>query len=241
VHFPHNPLKCWVKAKLASERKELPVTDEYMTEQEQIEQLKKWLKEYGSTVILGIVISVAGLLGWHYWEGYHTKTLFHASNVYDELIASRAQNQVSETTVQANKLWTHYPKTPYAKMAAFILARDAIASKNYPEAIKQLNWVLDHAKTPGIREIARIRIARILITQKKANDALDILKNVESDSFVGLVDEIRGDAYSMLNDKTKAKQAYQLALQELPKEEVSQTPLLQIKLDNLITASDSPQ
>jgi predicted negative regulator of RcsB-dependent stress response len=144
------------------------VTDEYMTEQEQIEQLKNWLKEYGSTIILGIGISVVGMLGWHYWDSYHTKTLFHASNVYDELLASRAQNQVSETSAQAHKLWTHYPKTPYAKMAAFMLARDAVANKNYPEAIKQLTWVREHANTPAVREIARIRIARILITQKQA-------------------------------------------------------------------------
>jgi predicted negative regulator of RcsB-dependent stress response len=217
------------------------LTDEYMTEQEQIEQLKNWLKEYGSTIILGIVLSLAGMFTWRYWDTYHTRTLYHASNVYDELLASRAQNQVSETSVQANKLWTHYPKTPYAKMAAFMLARDAVANKNYPEAIKQLTWVREHAKTPAVREIARIRIARILITEKKADEALDVLDKIESDSFVGLVDEIRGDAYMLLNDKTKAKQAYQLALQELPKEEVSQTPLLQIKLDNLMTAGDLPQ
>lgn len=212
---------------------------EYMTEEEQIEQLKSWLKQYGLTVIAGILMALAILGIWRYWENYHTKLLFHASNIYDEMLVLRSQNEANETVTQAQKLISHYPKTPYAQMAAFMLARDAVVNHQYPEAIKQLTWVIDHSSVPSIREIAKIRIARIYLAEKQPDDAFDILKKIDSKSFTGLVDEIKGDAYLLQNNTAKAKESYQLALQALPKDEVTQTPLLQIKLDNLASASDS--
>jgi predicted negative regulator of RcsB-dependent stress response len=215
------------------------LTDEFMTEQEQIEQLKNWLKQYGSTIIAGIMISLVVMSVWHVWDRYHTKKLYHASNIYDELLALRAQNQAPQATVQANKLMDHYPRTPYAQMAALMLARDAVISKNYDEALKELTWVQEHSHVPAFREIAKLRAARILLAQKKPQEALDILKKIDSKSYAGLVDEIRGDAYLQLNDKAKAKDSYGLAMQELPKKDGSPSPLLQMKLDNLSTASDS--
>jgi predicted negative regulator of RcsB-dependent stress response len=221
--------------------KEMLVSEEYLTEQEQIEQLKRWLKQYSSTILAGILLAVVIMSSWHFWDTYHTKVLSHASNVYDEMLALRAQNESAPAAVQAKKLIQHYKKTPYAQMASLMLARDAVANKNYDEAIKHLTWVIDHSKTAPFRQIAKIRLARVYIAQKKTTDALDILKSVDSESFAGLVDEVRGDAYMQQNDKAQARIAYQNALQELPKEDVSQTPLLQIKLDNLATVSDSIQ
>lgn len=215
------------------------MSTEYMTEQEQIEQLKAWLKQYGLTIIAGIVMAVVILSVWHYWQDYRTNQLVHASNVYDEMLVARSQNEPDETAVQAQKLFTHYENTPYAKMAAMMLARDAVVHDNYPEAIKQLTWVVDHSSVPSMREIARTRIARIYIAQKKPDEAFAILNKVDSKSFTGLVEEIKGDAYLLQNNPQKAKESYQRALQTLPKEEVTQTPLLQIKLDNLASASDA--
>jgi predicted negative regulator of RcsB-dependent stress response len=211
---------------------------DYMTEEEQVEQLKNWVKQYGPTILAGVILAFILLSGWRYWENYENKVLTNASSVYDEMLTLRAQSNANGTLVQAKKLMSHYPKTPYAQMAAFMLARDAITNKNYPEANKQLNWVIDHSKSASLREIAKTRLARIFISQNKAQDALDVLNNVDDAHFNGLIDELKGDAYLLLNNNAKAKDSYQLALQELPKEEMSQRPLLQMKLDNLATTSD---
>ena len=114
---------------------------EYLTEQEQIQQLKGWVKQYGMTILLGILIALAITSGWRYWQSYHIKILQHASAVYDEMIVMRAQNNTNGTMTQARKLLRNYTKTPYADMAAFILAREAVITKQYAEAIQQLNWV----------------------------------------------------------------------------------------------------
>jgi predicted negative regulator of RcsB-dependent stress response len=145
-----------------------------MTEEEQVEQLKNWIKQYGMAIVAGIAMALIIVSCWHYWQGYQTRILTRAS--------------------QTNA---------------------------------------------SMRAIAKTRMARIYIAQNKADAALALLKNVEDKHFNGLIDEIKGDAYLMQNDTTKAKASYQLALKELPAEEVTQRPLLQMKLDNLATASDA--
>lgn len=205
---------------------------EYLTEQEQIQQLKTWLKQYGPTVVLGIVLALIMTTSWRYWQNYHNKVLTHASNIYDEMLTLRAQNNVSGALAQAQKLLSHYRKTPYADMASLLLARDAVLKKNYPEAIQQLNWVINHSKNSSVREIARIRMARILLAEQKPDEALDLLKRSDDKNYIGLVDEVRGDAYLMQHDSATARRAYQLALQELPNAEVTR-PILEMKYANL--------
>lgn len=207
---------------------------EYLTEQEQIQQLKNWIKQYGMTILLGILIALAITTGWRYWQSYHTKILQHASAVYDEMIAMRAQNNTNGTIIQAKKLLRNYTKTPYADMAALILAREAVVANDYAEALKQLHWVVEHSKNPAMRDIARIRAARILIAEKKSDQALSLLTEVQDKSFKGLADEVRGDALLAKKDIHAARKSYELALQGLPNAEISR-PILEMKFNNLAT------
>ena len=61
---------------------------------------------------------------------------------------------------------------------------------------------------------------------------LKTLKTVDDNSFNGLTDEVKGDAYLAMKNTDKAREAYQQALKELPNAE-SIRPLLQMKFDNL--------
>jgi predicted negative regulator of RcsB-dependent stress response len=227
---------CW-QAK-TMKLKEFILT-EYMTEQEQIEQLKAWVKQYGLTVIAGVAIALVLVSGWHYWQRYQDNILFHASGIYDEMLDARSQTgkpALENTAIQAQRLLSHYPKTPYAQLAALMLARDAVAKQDFAEATKQLTWVIDHSHNTSLKQIARIRMARIAITQKQPQAAIDMLNIINDKSFAGLIDEVKGDAYIAMQDTAKAKDAYLLALQELPKDEVTERPLLQMKIDNIATS-----
>ena len=205
---------------------------EYLTEQEQIQQLKSWIKQYGLTVLAGIVIAVVITSGFRYWQNYRNKILFHASAIYDEMLTARAQNNTQGAITHAKKLLNHYSSTPYSKMAALMIAEDATLNKNYSDALTQLDWTIDHSKDNALREIARTRKARIFIAENKPDDALTTLEKLDDTHFIGLVDEIRGDAYLAKNDNTSARQSYQLALEELPDADVAR-PILQMKYDNL--------
>jgi predicted negative regulator of RcsB-dependent stress response len=211
---------------------------EYMTDEEQIQLLKNWIKQYSGVILAGVLIAVIAMTGWRYWQQRQANILNHASAVYDEMLTDRAQNDVANTKIQADKLFAHYASTTYGQMAAFMLARSAVLNKNTNAAIKQLNWALDHSNTPAFRQLARIRLARLLIADKKPKEAINTLDTIDDDSFDGLTNEVKGDAYFALHDIAKARAAYGKALKKLPRAE-SIRPLLQMKYDNLATLNQT--
>lgn len=207
---------------------------EYLTEQEQIELLKNWIKQYALVILAGVVIAIIAITGWRYWQDRQIKMLKHASILYDEMLTVRSQNNTAATIARAERLVSHYPKTIYGQMAALMLARTDVLQKDNVEAEKHLRWVLDQSHAPALRQIARLRLARLQIAEQKTDLALITLQKVDDSSFSGLIDEVRGDAYYFTKDFNKAREAYKLALSELPNvEEVR--PLLQMKYDNLAT------
>jgi predicted negative regulator of RcsB-dependent stress response len=206
---------------------------DYLTEQEQIELFKNWFKQYSLVIVAGILIAILTVSGWRFWQQRQLKTLLHASSLYDEMLNLQNQN-ASGALLQDQKILTHYPKTVYAQLAALMLARNAILKKDFPEAEKELNWVLDHSHIASIQQIARIRLARLLIDQHKPEEALQTLAKIDDKNFNSLTDEIKGDAYLAMKDTVKAWQSYKVALEELPNAE-SRRPLLQMKYENLTT------
>jgi len=205
---------------------------EYLTEQEQIELLKSWIKQYSLVILAGMALALASVTGWRYWQQRQNRIIGHASAVYDEMLTVRAQNDASATLIQADKLFKHYPHTIYSQMAALMQARDAANKKDYDKAETRLQWVIDNSRVASFRQIARLRLARVLLAVKKPQQSIDTLRKVDDKSFNGLTEEIRGDAYLAMNDVTNARAAYKQALVDLPNAEVIR-PLLQMKYDNL--------
>ena len=211
---------------------------EYLTEQEQIELLKSWIKQYSLVILSGVVVAGIIITGWRYWQARQIKITSHASAVYDEMLTARAQNDASATNTQADKIMLHYPKSVYGQIAAMMLARDAIVKNDYDTAEKQLTWVIDHGATKSFRQIARIRLGRVLIANQKPEESLNLLNKIDDKTFVGLIDEVKGDAYFAMKKIDLARESYKKALDELPNAEVIR-PLLQMKYDNLITSQQS--
>lgn len=209
---------------------------EYLTEQEQIELLKNWIKQYALVIIAGVIVAVIAISGWRYWQQRQNKILSHASSIYDEVLTKRAQNDPEGTLVQAEKLFSHYANTVYGQMAALMLARDAVVNKNYSEAEKHLNWVIKNSHVSSFKQIARLRLARLYISEQKPEQSISVLEKVEDNSFNGLTNEVRGDAYLAMKNIDKAREAYKQALSDLPNAEGIR-PLLQMKYDNLTTTN----
>lgn len=205
---------------------------DYLTEQEQIDAIKKWLKQYSGVIISGIILALLITTGIRYWQDRQARIASHASAIYDELISLRSQNDQPGTLAQATKLYKHYPQLVYGQMAALMLARNAAATEHYQEARTLLNWTIDKTKIASIKQIAKLRLARLDLAEKKPQAALNDIAKMEDKAFKGLIEEVQGDAYLALNDPKKARQFYQLALTDLPNAQTAR-PLLQMKFDNL--------
>lgn len=205
---------------------------DYLTEQQQIEQLRLWWKKYGWNSILVIALALLVSVGWHFWLQHREVKRERASMHYQTLLTAVVNNDTQEAVKEATLLTNDYAQTPYAALATLILARNDVYQNNYSQAEKRLTWVMKHASTPSLRQVARIRLARVLLQENKAPQVLKILHKINDPAYLPMIDETKGDAYAQLNNVVQAKDAYQEALTILPTYAAAR-PIVQMKLDNL--------
>lgn len=205
--------------------------DAYHTDDE-LEKLKTWWKNYGTSVIVGILLGAVLLGGINYWKHYKYERSARASVLYDGLITSAEQHRSDAVRDAATKLMQDYSATPYAGKAALILAKISYAAADVENARKHLQWAVDHATESATRHAARLRLARILIDQGALDQALALANVTDTNGFVSEYQELRGDILVAKDQKAEARSAYRKALEGLPRGS-SYTRILKMKLDDL--------
>lgn len=179
---------------------------------EAADRVKQFLKKYGntlSTVLLVIIIAIVGL---QYWHKHEAKVNQQASVAYENLLGTVTAKKTIQLQALADQLINDYSGTPYAKLAALIIAKEAVNDKKYSVAITKLQWVVEHAKSASIKAVAQLRLARVMISNKQSAEALAVLQSVKPQEFLAEADTVKGDAYFALNKEPQAKQAYNSAL-----------------------------
>lgn len=206
--------------------------DVNMTEREQLQVLKDWWDQYGKMVLAVFIIALAGNFGWNYYRSNKTHNAEYASLIFTKMISSYAQNNTKEFKTHANYLAQKFPNVPYSNFANFALARQAVDDGQYDVAIQKLDEVINQEHSARFTQIARIRKARVLLAQKKMDEALNAIETVDEQAFMPLINEVRGDIFMAKGEHTKARTEYQAALRAMPTSESNRT-LLQMKFDQL--------
>ena len=202
----------------------------YETEEEQVKAIKDWWKENGRSVIAGVVIGVAGLVGWKGWSAYQEQQSLAASDHYHALSASIVAQNLEVVAQQAANLRDNYSSTPYASLGALLLAKTKAEQGDQAAVVENLLWVIDNSKQETLRVIARLRLARVYIAQNDLDKAQDLLQQDYPQAYRSLLAEIRGDLLVRRGDIAAARTAYDEAIGTAGEEDVS---YLQMKRDNL--------
>ena len=203
-----------------------------LEEQEQIDALKAWWKEYGRTVIVAAVAAILAAGATFGWREYRQSQVQKASAVYGALEqAARAgdQKQVRELAAQ---LMDKYGSSAYGAMAALVAAKANFDAGDLKSASAQLEWASDNARDDETQAVARLRLAGVRLDEKKYEDALKLLEQPHPESFAGLYADMRGDVLVAQNKLPEAKAAYKVALEKLPTEG-NYRVLVQVKLDGI--------
>jgi len=211
----------------------------YATEDEQIEMIKQWWKKYGVTSLITFFLVIIAVFGIKMWQQRHERMLYKASAVYERMINASANNDNDLMQLNAARLIDHYRSTPYAQLAALMLARQAVNKGQLDVAEEKLTWIMKHGRNKELRQLARIRASRVLLAERKPEQGLELLQRVDDDTFTASAQEAMGDIYLALGKPDDARKAYNEAINALPGVEVMQ-PLLQMKLDNLAVPLDGP-
>ena len=203
---------------------------QYETEEQQVKAIKDWWKENGRSVIAGVVIGVAGLVGWKGWDAYQEQQSLAASDHYQAMGASILAQNLEAVIQQAGELKNKYSSTPYASLSALLLAK-AHAEKGEHAAVEEnLQWVIDNGKQETLQEIAKLRLARVYIAQNELDKAQSLVDQEYPQAYRSLLAEIRGDLLARRGDLAAARSAYDEAISSAGEEDVA---YLRMKRDNL--------
>ena len=200
----------------------------HTSDQEQIQMIKDWWKKYGTTILMAIMVFFIVNFSWQFWQNYHRKYVDGASLMYTQMLSMLQMKKIDEAQLLGNSLQKDYRRTPYASLAGLTLAKMAVEQQKSAEALTELQWVVKYAANDNLKQIAKIRAARILFADNKNQEALDLLRKVDDAGYSPAVFELKGDILLALGQKDQAISAYQEALRVSGK---TQSPLLKMKLE----------
>ncbi len=204
-----------------------------LEEQEQIDEIKAWWKQYRWLVLLVVAVAAATFAGIQGWRMYTGKQSFEAGELYTQLqAAAAAAGEQKKVQDIAAALTEKYPRTGYAVFAALAAAKAAFDGGDALAARTNLQWVIDHARDDETRDIARLRLAGVLLDEKKYDDALKVLETKHSDSLSALYADLKGDILAAQGKPGDARGAYQLALDKSDAKSAYRA-LIQLKRDAL--------
>jgi len=183
---------------------------------EQGEIVKKWLRENGSAIVMGLVIAFGGLFGFKQWQVWQENNRQQAASEFEVLDQLLTNSQLDAAMDNFQSLQDEYADSPYTALAALKMAQARVVS-NQPElAIGLLQHVVDNGRPRALAVVARERLARILLDQGRLDEALALLDAAPDHSgFESRFAEVRGDVYLAQGRDSEAVTAYQDALQQL--------------------------
>ena len=183
-----------------------------LEEQEQLDELKTWWKMYGN-LVTGILVAVAAVaVAWQGWNWWQRQQSAQASALFSGLQTAAAQQDAKRARELAGELIDKYSATAYAGMGALLAARMQVDAGDAKNARVQLAWAAEHAKDTALRELARLRLAALLLDEKAYDEALKQLAAEPVAPFAPRFAELRGDVFAAQGKTAEARDAYDAAL-----------------------------
>lgn len=201
-----------------------------LEEQEQIAVIKDWWRKYGNLVTTGLLAVVVGIAGIQAWRYYSAQQSTAAGTLYSQLDTADQLNESKKVQDIAASIAAGHGSTAYAAMAQLRAAKAFATGNDLAGARQRLLWVIENAKEDEMRDVARLRLAGVLLDEKKFDEALKLLESKHAAAFDGMYADLKGDVLAVQGKRAEARTAYQAALEKFdPRSSYRQ--LVQVKLD----------
>jgi predicted negative regulator of RcsB-dependent stress response len=204
-----------------------------LEEQEQLAQLKGWWRDNGTrlvAILAAAAIAAAGWLGWRNWQAGQAQ---QASALYETMIKAMQGGDAKALGDAGGTLVESFPRTLYASMGALAAARFHFERGDLKNARAQLQWVMERSPSDELRDLARLRLAGVLLDDKAYDEALALLEGKHAEPMAAQYAALKGDILVAKQQPAEAKAAYKLALEKATPREVSLRGSVQLRLDAL--------
>ena len=182
-----------------------------LEEQEQLDQLKAFWKDYGNLITWALIAVLGAYAAWNGWSYWQREQATKASAIFEELDKSIQADDVAKTTGIFADMKERFPRTTLTQQAGLLTAKLQVENGQADAAATTLEWVSQNASEVEYQTIARLRLAGVLLDQKKYNEALKQLDAATAKDFVALVADRRGDVLAAQGKTDAARAAYAAA------------------------------
>lgn len=204
-----------------------------LEEQEQLAELKAWWKQNGTLLVTGLLVAALAVVGWQGWNYWQVKRSSEASDLY-ETLAKAAQAGDAKAVRDANgALLERFGGTRYASLGALLAAKYYFDRGDLKAARAQLESVIERGDSTELKDLARLRLANVLLDEKAFDDALKVLDAAHDASFDAQFAVTRGDVLLAKNQPAEARSAYKLALEKSDPKSVAFREAVNMRLDAL--------
>lgn len=204
-----------------------------LQEQEQLDELKAWWAAYGKLVVAVILLAAIGFAGWRGYQGWRDKQALDASALYEQVQKAVEVKDATKVKELVGMLVDRHPHTLYASMSALLAAKHYADAGDAKSAETQLQWVIDKTDSEETRALAKLRLAGLLLDQKRFDDGLKLLSATVPGPFEALYADRRGDIYVAQQKADEARKEYKAALGKLSPRAGAFRNVVQVKLDAL--------
>ena len=204
-----------------------------LEEQEQLATFKGWWNDNGTKLLAAIALAAAVGAGWQGWRIWQANQAQQAGAQYEVLIKAAQEGDAKALRDAGGTLVESFPRTLYASMGALVAARFHFDRNDFKSAKAQLQWVIEHARSEDFRDLARLRLAAILLDEKSYDEALKALDAKHSAAYDSQFAALRGDVLVAKSQPAEARAAYQLALDKAGKEQNAFRESVRMRLEAL--------
>lgn len=203
-----------------------------LEEQEQLDQLKHFWAKYGNLITWVAILVFGSFAAWNGWQWWQRDQAIKASAMFDELDRAAAAGDAERVARVFGDLKERFPRTVFAEQGGLMAAKVQADKGQADAAAAALSWVGENAQQDSYRTLARLRLAGVLLEQKKYDEALEQLEGADVAEFAALVADRRGDVLLAQGKKDEARAAYQSAWQTMAPD-VQYRRLIEAKLTAL--------
>lgn len=182
-----------------------------LEEQEQLDQIKHFWKQYGNAITWVIIVVLGAFASWNFYNYWQRSQAQQAAALFDEVDRAVQAADAARMDRVFSDMKDKFSSTVYAQQSGLLVARQYI-SLGKPDAAKAaLGWVAEKSSDAGYQALARLRLASIAIESRNYDEALNLLNLAYPASFDALVADRKGDVFVLQGDKAKATAEYQKA------------------------------
>ena len=199
---------------------------DFLSDEEQLERLQTWWRRNGTGLVTGLVLAVAGLAGWRWYDQWATEARQATSGLYESFLAAEGEGR----TILAEQLDEASEGTAYQAFTLLHRAREAVEADAIEAAVAYLQRVIDTDSPDSLKDLARIRLARLHQQGGDGVAALAVLAGVRGSGYRGLAQELKGDIHTERGEPSLAHEAYRSAFEEMGGER--ERPILEMKIND---------